>query len=104
MCHLLHILLSVFNNGLILQWGLYVKSKPAAQPVNINKKKNLLELINTKIINANACINYTKRSSHSGCSVIYVSSDQFTVSNISLCPDWKETNIIDSIYWICIGT
>ena len=57
-----------------------------------------------KIINANACINYTNRSTHSGCSVIYVSSDQFTVSNISLCPDWKDTNIIDSIYWICIGT
>ena len=26
-----------------------------------------------------------------------------TLSNISLCPDWKDTNIIDSIYWICIG-
>ena len=100
MCHLLHILLSVFNNGLILQWGLYVKSQPAAKPVNIN----LPITLNTQIINANACINYTNRSKHSGCSVIYVSSDQFTVSNISLCPDWKDTNIIDSIYWICIGT
>ena len=90
----------VFNNGLILQWGLYIKSKPAAQPVNIN----LPITLSTQIINANACINYTKRSSHSGCSVIYVSSDQFTVTNICLHPDWKDTNIIDSIYWICIGT
>lgn len=88
------------NNGLILQWGLYVKSKPPAQAVNIN----LPVTFNTKIINGNACINYTKRSQHNGCSVIYVCSDQFRVSNISLCADWKDTNIIDSIYWVCIGT
>ena len=90
---------SDFNNGLTLQWGLYVKSQPIGQ-ININ----LPITLSTKIINANACINYTKRSSHSGCSVIYVSSDQFTVTNICLHSDWTGTNIIDSIYWICIGT
>ena len=89
----------VINNGLTLQWGLYVKSQPINQ-ININ----LPITLTTKIINANACINYTNRSTHNGCSVIYVSSDQFTVTNICLHPDWKDTNIIDSIYWICIGT
>lgn len=87
------------NNQLIFQWGLYVKSKPASSPININ----LPVSINTKILNAIACINYTVRSSHSGCATVYVCSDLFTVTNITINPDWTQTNLIDSIYWFCIG-